>query len=82
MSMEIFNSPQTRRQFCHCFASLLASSIMPTNPLLASSSSASTIPLGFDNFSIRALDWKAPQLLDFASSHKLDTILFSDLEVY
>ena len=55
---------------------------MLPNPLRVSSYSASTIPLGFDNFSIRALDWKAPQLLDFASSHKLDTILFSDLDVY
>ena len=55
---------------------------MSPNPLRASSYSASTIPLGFDNFSIRALGWKAPRLLDFTSSHKLDTILFSDLDVY
>ena len=82
MSMEIFNSLQTRRKFCHGSVSLLASSIMLPNPLRASSSSATTIPLGFDNFSIRALGWKAPRLLDFASSHKLDTILFSDLDVY
>jgi sugar phosphate isomerase/epimerase len=40
------------------------------------------IPLGFDNFSIRALGWKAPQLLDYADSLQLDAVLFSDLEVY
>jgi 3-oxoisoapionate decarboxylase len=40
------------------------------------------IALGFDNFSIRALGWKAPQLLDYAASLNLDTILFSDLDVY
>src|SRR4030095_13689890 len=37
---------------------------------------------GFDNFSIRALGWKAPQLLDYAAKHKVDTVLFSDLDVY
>ena len=43
---------------------------------------AAKIKLGFDNFSIRALGWKAPQLLDYAASQKVDTILFSDLDVY
>jgi sugar phosphate isomerase/epimerase len=40
------------------------------------------LKLGFDNYSIRALDWKAPQLLKYAASHQLDTVLFSDLNVY
>jgi 3-oxoisoapionate decarboxylase len=40
------------------------------------------LKLGFDNFSIRALGWKAPQLLDYAASLRMDTILFSDLDVY
>jgi sugar phosphate isomerase/epimerase len=40
------------------------------------------LKLGFDNYSIRALNWKAPQLLAYAASLKLDTVLFSDLGVY
>ena len=40
------------------------------------------LKLGFDNFSLRALGWKAPQLLDYAASLKVDTVLFSDLHVY
>ncbi len=40
------------------------------------------IKLGFDNFSIRALGWKAPQLLDYAAKLSVDVILFSDLDVY
>jgi sugar phosphate isomerase/epimerase len=40
------------------------------------------LKLGFDNYSIRALNWKAPQLLDYAASLRLDTVLFSDLGVY
>ena len=40
------------------------------------------IKLGFDNYSIRAFAWKAPQLLDYAATLKVDTVLFSDLDVY
>ena len=40
------------------------------------------LKLGFDNFSIRALGWKAPRLLEYAHSLGVDTILFSDLDVY
>jgi sugar phosphate isomerase/epimerase len=40
------------------------------------------LKLGFDNFSIRALGWKAPQLLDYAASLNVDAVLFSDLDVY
>ncbi len=38
--------------------------------------------LGFDNFSIRALGWKAPRLIEYAASLKVDTLLLSDLDVY
>ena len=31
--------------------------------------------LGFDNFSIRAMGWKAPQLLDYAAKLNVDVIL-------
>jgi sugar phosphate isomerase/epimerase len=40
------------------------------------------LKLGMDNFSIRALGWKAPALLDYAASLKLDTLLISDLDAY
>ena len=40
------------------------------------------LKLGFDNFSIRAFDWKAPQLIDYAASLAVDTLLLSDLDVY
>jgi sugar phosphate isomerase/epimerase len=40
------------------------------------------LKLGFDNYAIRALGWKAPQLLDYAGSLQLDAILLSDLDVY
>ena len=45
-------------------------------------SSAAKVPLGFDNFSIRANKWKADKLIEFAAEQKVDALLFSDLEVY
>ncbi len=40
------------------------------------------IKLGMDNFAVRAMGWKAPQLLDYAATLKLDSILISDLDAY
>ena len=40
------------------------------------------LKLGFDNFSIRAFGWKAPQLIDYAAELEVDTLLMSDLDVY
>ncbi len=40
------------------------------------------IRLGFDNFSVRAMEWKAPELIDYAKSLELDVLLMSDLDVY
>lgn len=44
--------------------------------------SAAPLALGFDNFSIRAFGWKAPQILDYAASRKVDCLLLSDIDVY
>ncbi len=38
--------------------------------------------LGFDNYAIRSLGWKAGQILDYAATLKLDAVLFSDFDVY
>jgi sugar phosphate isomerase/epimerase len=40
---------------------------------------ARKIKVGLDNFAVRAMGWRAPQLLDFAASLKCDTLLISDL---
>ncbi len=45
----------------------------------AASSEEVPVKLGFDTYSIRAFQWKAPQLLDYAAAQKLDTIQISDL---
>ncbi len=50
----------------------------------AMSSAAQPVPikLGFDSYSIRAYQWKAIQLLDYAASLKLDTVQLSSLGDY
>ena len=40
------------------------------------------IKLGFDNYAIREFGWKAPKLLDYAASLRVDSLLLSDLFVY
>ena len=40
------------------------------------------LKLGFDNYSLRSLGWKATQFVDYAASLRLDALLFSDFEVY
>ncbi len=44
--------------------------------------SSRKLRLGFDNFSVRAFNWKAPQLIDYAASLNVDVLLLSDLNVY
>ena len=61
--------------------SLLAGSVSAQAPL-PTPAATSKVPLGFDNFSIRALGWKADAVLDYAASQKVDCILLSDLDVY
>jgi len=43
---------------------------------------ATGIRLGFDTYSIRALQWKATRLIDYAAGLKLDTIQISSLDDY
>ncbi len=40
------------------------------------------IRLGFDTYTLRAFDWKAMQLLDYAATRKLDTVQISSLGDY
>jgi sugar phosphate isomerase/epimerase len=40
------------------------------------------LQLGFDNYALRSLGWKAAQLVDYAGALRLDVLLLSDLEVF
>src|SRR5688572_31814023 len=40
------------------------------------------IKLGFDNFAVRAMKWKAPELIDYAAELKTDSLFISDLNAF
>jgi sugar phosphate isomerase/epimerase len=43
---------------------------------------AAPLPLGFDNFAVRAFKWKAPALIDYAARLRCDSLLISDLDAF
>lgn len=52
------------------------------NVFAASGPDLSSIPLGLDGHSMRGMRWKAPQLIDYAASLKLDAVLFNGLQYF
>src|SRR5258708_33320501 len=57
--------------------------VAPAAAMAASAAGAGEgIRLGFDSYSIRNLHWKAMKLIDYAGSHKLDTLQISSLDDY
>lgn len=65
------------------FVKTTAATIAATAIVSAQEDKKKSAPLfGFDNFSIRALGWKADKLLDYAAEQKVTAILFSDLDLY
>jgi sugar phosphate isomerase/epimerase len=75
----------TRRRFLK--ATSLAAAAPAAGSLAAPAQTAAAaaparLKLGFDNFSLRALGWKAPRLVEYATAQKADALLLSDLDVY
>ena len=74
-----------RRTFLKALATAGTGLALASTAPPATASEAAAAPklkLGFDNFSVRALGWKAPALLDYAASLRVDTLLISDLDAY
>lgn len=74
----------TRRAFLASTAATLAAA---TVPLRADTSQpppvlARKVALGIDNFAVRASNWKAARLIDYASSLNVDSLFISDLESF
>ena len=49
-------------------------------PVLAQPARRHEIKLGLDNFSVRAMGWKARQLIDYAAQLKTDSLFITDLD--
>jgi sugar phosphate isomerase/epimerase len=70
--------PTTRRDF---LKSVVASgAAIAVAPALPAQPTPRRAKLGFDNFSVRAFGWKAPQLIDYAASLKLDSLFITNLD--
>jgi len=78
------NGDQNRRNFLKTLGTMGAGLAL-SPAVLAQNESAPAkrrIKLGFDNFAVRAMNWKAHALLDYAAALKVDSILISDLDAF
>jgi len=75
---------QNRREFLTTFGAAGVSLAFPSTTLAQSVSGLprKKIKLGLDNYALRAMNWKAAALLDYAASLKLDSLLISDLDAF
>ena len=72
--------PVTRRDFSK--ALLLATAAAPIlAPMLRAAEATPTrLKLGYDNFAVRAMKWKAAALIDYAAKQKVDSLFITDLD--
>src|SRR6266542_1434550 len=79
-------SQTTRRAFLRSATAAAAGlSVLPAAAAEAAASARATkrnIKLGLDNFSVRALGWKAGQLIDYAASLQTDSLFITDLNAF
>jgi sugar phosphate isomerase/epimerase len=73
-----------RRSFLNALAATAAATAC--RPVLGAAtpppSSTRKIKLGMDNFAVRAMGWKASELIDYSAGLKLDALLISDLDAF
>jgi sugar phosphate isomerase/epimerase len=71
--------PSSRRHFLAALSGAAASYVVPKS---AFGAPAALLPiaLGIDNFAVRAMGWKAPELIQYAAKLHLDTLFLSDLD--
>jgi sugar phosphate isomerase/epimerase len=69
-----------RRSFLSGAAAVGSAALLARS--LAAAPAPAKVKLGFDNFAVRAMGWKAPALIDYAASLRLDALLISDLDAF
>ena len=74
-----FSKP-TRRGFLSTAAALAATPLVAAEP--ATTPGRRNIPLGFDNFAVRALKWNARQLIDYAEKLQCDSLFITDFSPF
>src|SRR5439155_3464182 len=85
-NMNSTRSQTTRRAFFQSTAMAAAGlAVLPGAAAEAASAPAArkrSIKLGLDNFSVRALGWKAGQLIEYAASLQTDSLFITDLNAF
>jgi sugar phosphate isomerase/epimerase len=70
-----------RRTFLHSAAvATTATALAPR--LAAAAAPKPKLAVGLDNYAVRSLGWKAPELISYAASLKCDTLFISDLDAF
>src|SRR5688572_5009804 len=77
------NNHFTRREFTAA-VSLAMASLAAGSRLMAQDKPAAKprIKLGIDNFAVRAMAWKAPALIDYAATLRVDSLFITDLDAF
>jgi sugar phosphate isomerase/epimerase len=70
----------SRRTFVKTIAAAGLVSMTQQAGAIAEAAETKKIPLGIDNFAVRAMGWKADALIEYAASLKTDSLLISDLD--
>ncbi|MBM3880315.1 MAG: sugar phosphate isomerase/epimerase [Verrucomicrobia bacterium] len=77
--MKTQSATWTRREFAQTLA-LAGAGLTLGSPALAQAPATRRTKLGFDNFSLRAMGWRAPALIDYAAEQKLDSLFITNLD--
>jgi sugar phosphate isomerase/epimerase len=72
----------SRRHFLQTSAAACALATAGVSASAQAPAGGRRIKLGMDNFAVRAMKWKGPQLVDYAASLKLDSLFITDLDAF
>ena len=71
-----------RRDFIHAAATAGMGLALGRAAIANSLSVAKNLELGIDNFAVRAMNWKADELIDYAAKLKVDSLFITDLYAF
>jgi sugar phosphate isomerase/epimerase len=72
----------SRRSFLQQTAGVAAGATFASPRTITREGARSSHRLGLDNFSVRAMGWKAPQLVDYAASLGCSSLFITDLDAF
>ena len=79
-------STQSRRDFTRSMVAagigLSGATTLATTALAGGDDAKQNLSLGIDNFAVRAMSWKATQLIDYAGKLKVDSLFITDLYAF